>query len=73
MHYKSYITYVMLKNSILASNSIYLSTAHKKSVLKKYFKVLDIIFKNIRNFEDGKEVEILNKIPVCHNSFRRLN
>ena len=35
MHYKSYITYIMLKNSILASNSIYLSTSHKKSVLKK--------------------------------------
>ena len=23
--------------------------------------------------EFGKEVEILNKIPVCHNSFKRLN
>jgi len=63
----------MLKKSILASNSIYLSTAHNKSVLKKYFKVLNIIFKKIRDFEEGKGVEILNKIPVCHNTFKRLN
>ena len=63
----------MLKNSILASNLIFISTTHSNSILKKYFRILDTVFKKIRNFEDGKEVEILNKIPVCHNSFRRLN
>ncbi len=71
--YKSYITYIMLKNSILAYNSIYLSTAHNESVLKKYFKVLDFIFKKIKDFESGKDINILNKVPVCHTGFKRLN
>ena len=63
----------MLKNSILASNSIYVSVSHKKKFLEKYFKILDKIFKKIRSFENGDSIKELNKIPVCHSSFKRLN
>ncbi len=73
LKYKSYITHVMLKKSILASNLIFLSVNHDVKIMKKYFKVLDKIFKKIREFEKGKEIEILNKIPECHEGFKRLN
>ena len=36
----------MLKERILASNVIYLSTAHTKTLLKKYFTSMDkVLFK----------------------------
>ena len=71
--YKSYITYEMLKNNILASNYIFLSVSHDRKILTKYFKVLNKIFKNISKFEKSLELEKLDKIPICHTGFKRLN
>ncbi len=71
--YKSYFTYIMLKNKILASNYIFLSTSHNKKNLKKYFKVLDKIFMMISQFELKNGLEKLRKIPECHVGFKRLN
>ena len=73
LSYKSYISFKMLKSSILASNHIFLSVNHNKKNLKKYFKVLDLSFKEIKNFEKGKNLELLKKIPICHDGFKRLN
>ena len=73
LSYKSYISFKMLKSSILASNLIFLSVNHNKKNLKKYFKVLDLSFKEIKNFEKGKNLELLKKIPICHDGFKRLN
>ena len=71
--YKSYITYVMLKENILASNYIFLSTSHNKKNLKKYFRILKKIFNKLSKFENKLELEILDKIPKSHTGFQRLN
>ena len=71
--YKSYFTYCMLKNNILASNYMFLSVAHRKFFLKKYFKILNKIFKEISIFETGKNLKVLEAIPECHTGFKRLN
>lgn len=73
LHYKSYITYKMLENSILASNVVFVSICHTKKIIDKYFKVLDKILKQISQFEKNKNMEELKKIPVCHSGFKRLN
>ena len=71
--YKSYITEELLKNKILGSNVIYVSTAHKKSHLIKYEKILTKIFKKIREFEDGNFRAIKLNYPMNVKSFQRLN
>ena len=63
----------MLENSILASNVIFLSTSHKKIIIDKYLKLLDKILVDIKNFENNKNVNILNNVPECHSGFKRLN
>ncbi len=73
LKYKSYITLKMLENSILASNVIFLSTSHKKIIIDKYLKLLDKILVDIKNFENNKNVKILNNVPECHSGFKRLN
>lgn len=73
LKYKSFITLRMLENSILASNIIFVSVSHSNRVLKKYFKVLDKIFKEIKNFEKNKNIYQLNKVPLSQTTFKRLN
>ena len=73
LKYKSYITFKMLENSILASNVIFLSVCHSKKIIDKYFKVLSKILEDIHNFENNKGLDKLNKVPVCHSGFKRLN
>ena len=48
----------MLKNNILASNVVYGSLAHTDKILRKYFKVLDKIFKDISLLK--KELILIN-------------
>ena len=71
--YKSFITSEFLKNSILASNVIYLSTEHNQLLVNKYFKFLEKAFAKIKNFEAGKDLGILKDVPTCHAGFKRLN
>ena len=71
--YKTYITQEMLKKGFLASNVVYASLAHKDIILRKYFKQLDIIFKQIKNFEKGENIyNYLETNPATQN-FARLN
>ena len=63
----------MLKKGYLASNIIYVSTVHTPEVLEKYFDVLNNIFQNIKECEEGLNIlEILDG-PICHSGFSRLN
>ena len=71
--YKTFITNELLKKNILGSNVIYLSTCHNKNILKRYFKILDYIFKDISNFENNKSLDKINKLKICHSGFKRLN
>lgn len=74
LQYKTYITQEMLKQGYLASNLIFVSTAHDDRVLGGYFAALEPIFAKIKMFEDGIEaVEANIDGPVAHAGFRRLN
>ena len=56
----------MLKNKILAGNSVYVSTSHNKKNLDKYFLTLEKVFKKVKNCIDQKEnIKSLLKVPVC--------
>jgi glutamate-1-semialdehyde 2,1-aminomutase len=54
LEYKTYITQEMLKNRILASNSIYLTSTHTDAQIKRYLNLLFKCFTNIKNFERNK-------------------
>jgi glutamate-1-semialdehyde 2,1-aminomutase len=71
--YKTYLTQEMLKRGFLATNSVYVSIAHKKNHIDKYFFELDKIFKKIKSFEDGENVYDKLDGPVCQTGFKRLN
>ena len=73
--YKTFITQEMLENNILATNTIYVSLAHKESYIKKYFVILEMIFKKIKNFENDKDMNIdsyLKSLPA-QTTFGRMN
>ena len=71
--YKTLITQEMLKNNILATNMMYVSTVHSNELLKKYHKILDEIFKKIKKCEDKKLlIKNLLKTKVSTFDFNRL-
>ena len=63
----------MLKKNILATNTIYVSIAHDKKYIEKYFKNLQKIFLEIKEFENGKNVDLYLETSVAQNSFERMN
>tara|TARA_X000000368_G_scaffold419092_1_gene422387 strand:+ start:16662 stop:18704 length:2043 start_codon:yes stop_codon:yes gene_type:complete len=73
--YKTFITQYMLENKFLASNTIYVSTAHNdKKIINKYLSLLNLIFKKIRLCEKNIEnIDALLKTDVCQTNFKRLN
>ena len=73
LKYKTLITQEMLKNNILASNTVYLSTAHSDEHLKEYFYHLEKIFKIISECENGRNIDALLESPVSQTTFKRLN
>lgn len=73
LEYKTYITQEMLAKGYLAGNSIYVCTLHTKSLLDDFFSELDGIFKDIKEFEEGRDILPMLKGPVCHGGFKRLN
>ncbi len=72
--YKTFITQEMLKKKILATNTVYVSVAHNKSILKKYFIELDKIFKVISQCENQDD-DIFKYLisPIAETDFARLN
>ena len=72
--YKTFITQEMLKKRILATNTIYVSTAHKKSIVDKYLLELDKIFDIISKCENHND-DIAKYLisPIAETDFARLN
>ena len=71
--YKNFVTQEMLKKGFLANNTIYVSTAHRTSILKKYFKILDNIFKVISKCEKNEDVYVYLNNKISEKKFSRLN
>jgi glutamate-1-semialdehyde 2,1-aminomutase len=72
LKYKTFITQEMLKQGILAANSVYVCTEHKQSVVDEYLEKLDPIFSLIAECENGRSIDDLLQGPVCHAGFKRL-
>jgi len=66
----TFFTREMLKKKIIASNSIYVSFAHKKRHVGKYLKVCDKIFEKINKFLKNKEK--IKKSEIRYSGFTRL-
>ena len=73
LKYKTFISQEMLKHNILASNLTFINIHHTKSIIDKYIRKLDPIFKQIREFEKGKNINKFLKYDVSHKTFQRLN
>lgn len=73
LKYKTLVTQEMLKQGFLASTAVYSCIAHTPEIVDRYFAALDPVFKLIRECEDGRDIDSLLEVPVCHAGFRRLN
>ena len=71
--YKTYLTQEMLKNKFLATNLVYVSLVHSEEIIMKYIDMLDPIFLNIKECENGKNISKLLEGPICQSGFKRLN
>ena len=64
----------MLKRGYLATNSVYVSTAHNKELVDKYIGHLDEIFSQIKRCEnEDMDINDLLESKICHSEFKRLN
>ena len=73
LYYKTLISQELLKDSILASNTIYLCTEHSDKNLNRYFTSLEKVFNLIAECEKDRDINNLLEGSVCHNTFERLN
>ncbi len=71
--YRTLIAQEMYKKSILASNTIYVSTAHSKENFLKYFSSLKRVFEVIAKCEDGDIIDNYLDVPEIKKFFKRLN
>ena len=71
--YKTFITQEMLKNKVLATNMIYISTVHSSKHIKNYQDILDKIFYKIQKCEQKKlSINKILKNKVSNTDFNRL-
>ena len=71
--FKTFITQEMLKKKIFATNSIYVSVSHNKKILKKYFLILNKIFKIIYKCQNGDDIFRYLETKPPTNQIGRLN
>lgn len=71
--YKTYFTQSMLEKGYLAGTGLYLSYAHTKEELDKYFVAVDEVFESISVLEkEGTDIKSKLWGEVCHGGFQRL-
>jgi hypothetical protein len=63
----------MLKRGYIASNSIYLSYAHKNEDILEYFITVDEVFKYIKECIDTNSVLDVLETKLKDEGFKRLN
>ncbi len=71
--YKTLITQELLKKGFLASNSVYSSISHKRSIIDNYFEELDKVFQKIQNCENGYNINKYLKFKIPLKKFERMN
>lgn len=71
---KTFFTQEMLKKGFLASNVVYLSTAHSKSLVNNFINEADLIFYQISKcLNEQKDINQLLESDICISGFKRLN
>ena len=70
---KTVVSQEMLKRGYLASNSVYVSTAHTKEIVDGYFGALDEVFHTLKLADDRENIADLLDGQACHKGFNRLN
>ena len=71
---KTFITQELLKKKILASNSVYLSIAHKDIFIDKYLNEFKKIVEKIALIEHHKkDIKDYLDSDIAHETFKRLN
>ena len=74
LKYKTYITQEMLKKGFLASNAVYVCTAHTDEKIDKYFDAFAPVLAEVAQFhQNGGDIDAKLEGPVCHGGFKRLN
>ena len=72
--FKTLITEHMLKKGFLSTMNFYVSIAHNKKILQRYFYELDKVFKIISQIEnEGKNYNNFIKSPLATKDFKRFN
>ena len=71
--YKTFITQEMLKKGFLATTTIYVSIAHNKKILERYFNFLDKLFLIIAKCENGDDIYRYLETTKSETDFARLN
>ena len=71
--YKTLITQEMLKKNFIANTSIYVCIEHSDKLIDDYMGELEKIFIQIKDCEEGRDINDLLDGPVCHSGFQRLN
>lgn len=69
---RTLFTQEMLARGFLASNSVYVSYAHKAHHARSYLKAVDEVFAIITSVIKGNDIQKLLKGPVAHSGFKRL-
>ena len=70
--YKTLITQEMLSKGYLAADKVYVCTKHTPEILEGYFEALNDIFKLIKDCENGRDIKLLLKGEISHDTFKRL-
>lgn len=69
---KTIFTQEMLEEGFLASNLVYVSSAHTKQIVDRYLRSANKVFKRISSAIRSNQLKSLLKGPVCHSGFSRL-
>lgn len=69
---KTIFTQEMLKRGFLASNMIYVSCAHTKTIVEEYLKAADQAFGEIARAQQEGRLKDMLKGDICHSGFKRL-
>jgi len=63
----------MLKKNILATNSIYISTSHKKKIIDYYFKNFENVISKLSKIKNTKPIKKILKTSVCGIRMKRFD